>query len=312
MQNIDLNLLRTLHALLTSGSVTGAAQRLRISQPAASRALSQLRAILGDPLLIKTNSGMALTKRAEALRQPVEEWYAATRILLRDTDSSDPADFSGRIVIASTDFGVLSVIAPAMAAIARGAPQLQLAVVPLEADSAAQLAKGTADIVITGFDPEDHRVSSRALFIETYGCIMRPAHPLAPIAQECGVLPLEELACWPHIVANVHGNDVDKIGEALAEHGLARQAVLRVPYFSVIPHLVVQSDALAVVPSRAANAFVQGHGLVSALFPAELGSFNYWLSWHERSRRDPVIQWLLEQFTVGTSDTGLLSEPVSA
>lgn len=168
MPNIDLNLLRTLHALFQTGSVTRTAQQLGVSQPAVSRALSQLRDAFGDPLLIKTNSGMAFTKRAEALRQPVEEWYVATRQVLRTDANFEPAAFSGRFSIATTDFGVLAVVMPAMQRIMAEAPGLELDLVPLQPDSAAQLATGRADLVVTGFDPEDHRSFSRHLFTETY------------------------------------------------------------------------------------------------------------------------------------------------
>ena len=64
LEDFDLNLLTTLYSLIITRSVTLSAQRLGVSQPAVSRSLGRLRELLHDPLLIKTNNGMALTRRA--------------------------------------------------------------------------------------------------------------------------------------------------------------------------------------------------------------------------------------------------------
>lgn len=126
---------------------------------------------------------------------------------------------------------------------------------------------------------------------------MRPDHALAPLAIEQGTIALETLAEWPHCVTNVHGNDVDKVGQVMQARGLHRRAALRVPYFSAIPHIIRRTDALAVVPARAAQAFVQDCGLVSASFPSDLGTFNYWLLWHMRSRHDPATMWIVDRLS---------------
>ena len=54
VQDIDLNLLRVFDAVLQERSVTAAAARLELTQPAVSNALSRLRNLLGDGLFVRT------------------------------------------------------------------------------------------------------------------------------------------------------------------------------------------------------------------------------------------------------------------
>jgi DNA-binding transcriptional LysR family regulator len=68
---LDLNLLVALRALLAERHVTRAAARVSLTQPAMSHALARLRAVLGDPLLVRTRSGLQLTPRAESLAEPL-------------------------------------------------------------------------------------------------------------------------------------------------------------------------------------------------------------------------------------------------
>ena len=69
----DYNLLVTLDALLSLGSVAQAAQRLRLSPSAMSRALARLRETTADPLLVRAGRGMVLTPRALELREQVAQ-----------------------------------------------------------------------------------------------------------------------------------------------------------------------------------------------------------------------------------------------
>ena len=71
LHNLDLNLLRALHALLEEGNVTRAAARLALSQPAVSGMLARLRRFFDASLLVRNGQGMVLTPRAAALPRAV-------------------------------------------------------------------------------------------------------------------------------------------------------------------------------------------------------------------------------------------------
>src|SRR3954447_19801512 len=91
LAGVDLNLLPLLDALLVERHVTRAAERVGLSQPAASRGLGRLRVLLGDPLLVRTGTTLALTPRAEALRQPVRQALGIVEGAIGSPAAFDPA-----------------------------------------------------------------------------------------------------------------------------------------------------------------------------------------------------------------------------
>ena len=82
MDDVDLNLLTALDALLAEGSVTGAARRLGLSSSAMSRTLARLRSATGDPLLVRAGRGLVPTPRAAELRDQVHELTRDVRTVL--------------------------------------------------------------------------------------------------------------------------------------------------------------------------------------------------------------------------------------
>lgn len=292
---LDLNLLPVLHTLIRTRSTTRTAEWLHISQPSVSRSLKRLREAFGDPLLRKTNAGMRLTEFASALAEPLERWLGETRSLLHVPSDVDPASFTGNFRIASTDYGVLTVLTPAMQTIMAGAPHVRIDVVPLSPRSIDELALGTLDIVVTGFDPPPARAYDKFLYTENFQCVFRCDHPLANTTSP--KLSLEEFVHWPHIVAEVNGEDGDPVLQRLTELGLERRIAARLPYFSAAPHILLASDAIMVMPDRAARHFCDIGGLECKAAPMELEPFDYWLLWHERTRRDPATSWLIDRMS---------------
>lgn len=300
LQEFDLNLLTTLHSLIVTRSVTLSAQRLGVSQPAVSRSLGRLRELLNDPLLIKTNSGMALTHRAKSLEAPLCRWLGETEALLRQRSAEDPREFTGTYKIASSDFGVLAVLTPALERISRAAPDLCLRVEPLSPMHLNDLAGGDVDLVLTRHRPPAARVYERLLFAESYQCVLRLDHPLMASRRASpspARLSLDEFVAWPHVINTAAGEDDDPAARRLDSLGLQRRIIMRVPYSALAATLALKTDALMVVPNRAARLLISGNpDLATLTAPFDFEPFEYWLLWHGRSRYDPVIQWLADQF----------------
>jgi DNA-binding transcriptional LysR family regulator len=292
--HVDLNQLATLAVLLQTRSVTGTARRLGLSQPTVSRSLAQLRQMLDDPLLVRTSTGMQRTPRADDLVAPIEQWLAYTSALL-DPPSCEPATLERCFRIASTDYGVLTVIAPALATITRDAPGVTIDIVPLAADMMHRLASGEIDLLISGLGP-DHApdpaiVHSRALFADGYTCIMRAGHPLAGSSDPVG---LDAFFAWPHVGVVVSDHAVDGVEVRLGARRGERRVTVRLPYFHAAPALVAGSDMLMTLPTRAATRFADDHGLVTRPAPVEIAPLDYRLLRHERSMRDPATTWLAD------------------
>lgn len=288
-KDLDFALLRVLYALLETGGPTAAAGRLGVSQPVVSRALARLRVLLDDPLLVRKLGGMVLTPRAEALREPLARWLADGQALMRPSQVR-PATLRRTFRIASTDYGVISVIRPTLARIATLAPAVGLLVSPLSLDAQRELNEGQLDLIVTGFAPDLSAVHARRLFSESHLCLVRRGHPVL----DRRPLSFEAFLEWPHIAVTVLGQEADGFDDRQRE-ARRDKVILWTPDFSLSPILVRDTDAIVTLPSRAARQFAADHDL--ALFdpPGEKRPFDYWLVWHERSQRDPATQWLIDQ-----------------
>jgi DNA-binding transcriptional LysR family regulator len=302
---IDPNLLVVLALLLKTRSVTRTAVQMKTSQPSVSRALAQLRALLDDPLLVRTGRGMALTRRAEELAEPVAAWLAQTTTLL-EPPAFAPETLDRRFRVASTDFGVLAVIAPALPRLAAAAPRAQIEIVPLKGDMLAELSDGDVDLLVSGLDPNPAQTHGRFLFREDFACLFRADHPLAGGR---GPVPLDQFFAWPHIGVTVGESDFDRVDDRLGDAG-ARQVVARIPYFGAAPAAIGGSDAIVTVPASAARSFATQGGLAFRPAPAAMGSLEYRLLWHERTARDPASAWLRD--LLANNDAGERHAPAAS
>src|SRR3954453_15810334 len=103
---LDLNLLVALDALLLEGSVSRAAMRIGLSQPAASHALQRLRELLGDPLLVRVGARMELTPRAQGLRGPLAQALDQVRGLFIPGDEFDASSSERHFRLMMPDLAV--------------------------------------------------------------------------------------------------------------------------------------------------------------------------------------------------------------
>src|SRR5687767_2838817 len=121
MRSVNLNLLLVLDALLIERHVSRAARRLGLSQPAVSHALGQLRALLNDPLLVRSGAGMAPTERALALADPLHAALGALAATIAPPAAFDPARAERTFAIAATDFVEFMLLPRLLAKVAREA-----------------------------------------------------------------------------------------------------------------------------------------------------------------------------------------------
>lgn len=287
-RRLDLRLLTSLEALLEARSVSRAAERLGVSQPAMSRTLARLRDQLGDPLLVRGRGGMVLTPRAEQLAEPLRGWLDRGEAMLRAPEF-DPATLERTFRVASTDFGILSVLRPATARITGVAPGVSMEVEAISSNSLRRLAEGRLDLVVIGYQPDEAGVRFTRLFSETRLGLMRRSHP-------DGSGPMTEAAFfdWPHVSALVGDGYVDPLDQD-AEAMRRRRVVMSAPSFASVPFMVADTDTLAVLPARAARHFAEVYGLTLFEPPVDLPSFDYFAAWHERSTEDPATVWFADE-----------------
>lgn len=285
IRTTDLNLLKTLDALLDERSVTRAAERLRLTQPAVSGMLTRLRETFGDPLFVRSQRGIVPTLRALELAGPVKQLLQDAETLLRPS-AFVPAEAHMTLTIASTDYAMQAVLVPFLAALRRQAPGIRVAVLPVDdARLPVQMERGEIDLSLIAPDDTPDALHARRLFDERYVCVMREDHPAAGEP-----LTLDRFCAMDHALVSYTGGAFRGVtDDALAALGRERRVTLSVKSFLLLPEILRHSDLIAVVPSRLAR---QAKGLHVVAPPVEVPGFTKILGWHERTHYNPGHRWL--------------------
>ncbi|MEF0943917.1 LysR family transcriptional regulator [Rhizobium sp. BR 362] len=283
---VDLNLLKTLDALLDECNVTRAAARLGLTQPAVSGMLTRLRESFGDPLFIRSQRGIVPTPRALELAGPVKQVLSEIEVLLsRPRFEPETADLT--VTLAATDYAMKAAVVPFLTALRQKAPSIHVAVCPVENDRlAAQFEKGEIDLALLTPDTTPEGLRSRRLFSEDYVCALRAGHPEAA----CGRLTLDRFCALDHALMSHTGRVFwGATDEALAQLGRSRRVVISVPSFLVLLDIVRSSDLVAVIPRRLA---ARADGLAFIDPPVDIAGFTKIAAWHERTHRDGGHRWI--------------------
>jgi DNA-binding transcriptional LysR family regulator len=288
-RQIDLNLLVALDALLAEGNVTRAAERLGLSQPAMSHALNRLRALLDDPILVRTPRGMVPTPRAEELAPAIRVALDDIDRALRGSPPFDPSTSTRCFTIAAVDHGELVILPPLLARIAAEAPGIDLLVRPLRLDEIEEeLESGAVDLAFGVLYPGDNFATFRQrLFHESFVCLVRADHPKVG-----ETLSIEEFVALDHALVGPRGRPGGFVDSELTKRGLSRRVALMVPHFLVAPMILAKSDLILTAPGRIARAFAAILPLRIVPTPFELKGFDVSQLWHERQNHDPAHAWL--------------------
>lgn len=287
--SVDLNLLKLLDALVREHSVTRAGLQLGLSQPAASRALGRLRAMLGDRLVVRGKLGLELTPRGEALAGPVATLLDAARRIVAP-DVFDPATATGRITIAAHDHLSLIVLAGLMARFERAAPALSLHIAPPAGDNVRLVEQGGADLALGMFETLPGSLHRRGLYEDRLVCVVRAGHPDA-----VGELNLARYVALRHIAVTISGAGASAVDIALAALGHTRHVALRVPHFLAGAMLVADSEMILTLPGRLARLLATRLPLALVALPLQVALLSPAMIWHERVHGDPAHVWVRQQ-----------------
>jgi DNA-binding transcriptional LysR family regulator len=282
LRTLDLNLLVILDALLDEAHVSHAAERVGLSQPAASAALQRCRLLFRDELLERGRGTMRLTPKAEALRAPLKSLLAGV-VDLVDPPEVPLSEIRQTLRVTMADYPALLVIAPMQQQLQHSAPGIDLVVQPWHGADAArvQLAEGTTDLAISVFPPADDDLHREELLVEHYLVAMREGHPIA------SDFDLDTWLGYPHILVSGRGDTRTPLDAELTRRGLARRVGLVVPNFQLVPSLLQGSDMISMLPSRVVA--IQG-GLVSFPPPIPIAGFPLHLAWHHRRHTDTALR----------------------
>ena len=298
-RTLDLNLLRVFDEVMTERSLTRAAHKLSLTQPAVSNALRRLRQALGDDLLRRSGQGLEPTPRAVAL------WPAVQESLHRLQETLAPGIFvpgeaNTTFVLAMADATAAELIPGLVAVMDRDAPGVSIRVVPLTTrDPRRLLEQEAADLAIGYFPAVLASLTAQAqagerapfhhqrLYHSDYVCVMRRGHPLAE--EE---LTLERYCQARHLLVSFSGRPYGFIDEALAALGRQRRIVLTVNQFFTAGRVVASSDLLTVLPRHFVRVTGFADQLVRRELPFRVPAVHVDALWHRRQHQGAAHAWL--------------------
>ena len=287
IKTFDFNLLPVMDALLETRSVSKAAERLGVTQPAVSGMLARLRDSLDDPLFVRTQRGILPTPRAEALAASIKTALDAVENILQE-QSFSPSQAAFTLRIAATDYAQRALLLPFLRLLHDEAPGIRLSVCPVAPDFARQLAEGLLDMALVTPEMAPENLMTRRLFDETYVTIARTDHPQRQRLDDLDVFCGLDHAIMSHDGTAFSGST----DEALAHLQRQRRVVASVPNFTILMDLIRQSDFIALVPQR---LVANEEGLFIAPPPVAVRGFQKMLVWHERLHHAPAQKWLRQK-----------------
>jgi DNA-binding transcriptional LysR family regulator len=280
--DLDGKLLQLLLAVIEEQSITRAAQRLGVTQSAVSHLLDKLRAIVGDPLFVRSGRGIVATARAEALAVPARRLLDDMRRFTTSV-AFDAATVSACVTIAANDLQRDLLLPPLLGRLRAKAPGLTMRVVSSGAPRVELLRDAACDLIITPRPPDAADLMQKRLFEDRY-CVFFDAS-----RREAPRTPDEYVAAGHVSVLYEPRRPLD-IDRHLVELGLQRRIVAQVPGFSGIGPFLLGTDLLATLPSLLERNLLRG--FATAPVPVACPPMPMYMVWHLRQNIDPLHRWL--------------------
>jgi DNA-binding transcriptional LysR family regulator len=286
LNSLDLNLLVALDALLREASVSRAAMRIGLSQPAASHALQRLRDVIGDPLLVRTGARMELTPRAQALRGPLGQALDQVRALFApDQFDADRSERHFRLMM--PDLAVELLMPSLMEKVTKQAPGVTIDVVPWRGPAIfnAEFSR-TIDLVISIGDAFKgfHR---QRLYTDSDALAVRRGHPVG-----AGLRKRKAFLGARHVAVVIRGSSEDLIDTWLRSKAVERRIALVVPGYIEALHVAARTDLVAFVPRRLIAALAKQLSLKTVAPPLDPGIDEQHMFYPTRAQFDPGSIWL--------------------
>lgn len=290
LSRVDLNLLVVLRALLETRSVTAAARRVGLSQPATSHALARLRELMGDPLLVRAGRGLVSTPRADAVKARLDAVLDGVAEVLEVAGGFDPSTANRTFRLGSSDYDQYVLLPSLLGRLARTAPGVDLWVHGAINRSFDDFLRESDLDAIIAPAPRAPRPGLRVqtLYKDRFVCLVREGHPRVR-----SKLTLDMFTQLPHAFVAPGGTRSGGIvDEVLKRHRRERRVAVVVPNFLVVPNIIARTDLIVTLAERVARSFATHLPLRILPPPIDLPSFSMDLMWHERMDADPAHAWL--------------------
>lgn len=287
LNRLDLNQLIVLEALLLERSVSRAAERVHLSQPAVSWGLRKLREFFDDPLLVQAGRRMLLTPFAESLLLPVQDVLGRMRALTELRPTEDPARMRREIRIVASDYTAQVLLAPTLQRVAQLAPGLEFRFGATQDRMHVDLESGETDLLLIAEAGKVSQHPFEPLFQDDYCCVVGQDNTRVKegitqeLLVELGHVEIE----WGRIPIPFHST------EQIALAGLTRRIEVTVPNFLSVAVFLEGTERVALLPNGLARILAARWPLRLLELPIAMAPLVIGMQWSRHLDRDPVLRW---------------------
>lgn len=287
-RKIDLNLLIAFAVLFREQSVSLAADKLHLGQPAVSGSLARLREMFDDPLFIRSGHRMQPTARATELHTELMPLLEQLQSALFQQAEFNPANAKATVTLGMTDWMEMWLMPRLVPALRAEAPGVRLNVVASDPFTDAQrLEGGELDMAISAVSQSARWMEREVLTQMAFIALWHPSQlqldaPLTP----------ELYAAQQHVMVSYREASGSHIDTQLGKQGHKREVCYTTPHFAALPGLLMQMPALATVPQGLSEGWQQTWGLKISPLPLDVAPLEVALSWHQRHNSDAALMWV--------------------
>lgn len=288
LSRVDLNLLVVLLVMYQTRSVTGAAQRLYLGQPAVSAALKRLREMFGDPLFVRASQGMTPTPRAERLVQQVAPLLQGVQRAIFSTPAFNPLEDRYSFRLGMSDWVEQWLMPELLEELMTEAPRVDVTVLATDPWQAIPLLeKQQADMVVTVGNEASRDLIRENIASAGFCTLWDKRH--IPLTLP---LTLDKFVQHDHVLVSYRGVSESALDEQLRQQGVARRVRYVTPHFSALPMLLNRMPLFATVPQGLVSSWCERYGLCAAAVPVSVPDYRLSLLWHKAGSEDAAQQWM--------------------
>lgn len=287
---IDLNLFTVLLEVYKQGSITAAAEKLHITQPAVSHSLARLREKFNDPLFIRHGRKMVPSQTCQTIMPKIIESLANLESTLVPSSNFDIREHHKEIKLGLRDILESLFFPPLVTDLVTNTPNIKIGSRQISHLKMEQLlTEQTIDVVIDVLVPTGEKIKSQFVCNEHFSLVCRPDHPILKAPS------IDNYQKYPHGIVTLKGATVDIVDMALAKHGVSRNVVLRCEHYFAAASVACQCDMLLTMPNAYANTLKGKLPIAVSPLPFEVPYLPVHMYWHEQTDADPINQWIREK-----------------
>ncbi|CAM5507360.1 HTH-type transcriptional regulator LeuO OS=Afipia felis OX=1035 GN=leuO PE=3 SV=1 [Afipia felis] len=299
LRNADLNLLTVFDAVMSEGSMTRAAEKLGMSQPAISNALSRFRRLVDDVLFVRTAQGMVPTVKARMLAEHIRPALDLVQAGLYRSKANERFDYSSstrQITIVAEDYATVVLIPRFMTWLSKVAANMRVRLRsdPINAALTTKLNDGSVDMAIRYRSSSDRKLRFRHLLDDEFVSMVRQDHPTIG-----DTLTLSQYLALPHVVygrLGRRGLQNSIVDREIKRLGATRRVALQVPGFQAMPVVIRNTDFICTLPRRIAQVYGADFHLKTLKTPLNLEKLSLYLVWSKSMDSDPAHEWFRDSF----------------